>query len=81
VDLIIAAEFRKLSQKRNLSAVRAVVRVVAIMVKVRIVGEIDSVRAIGVHRPKVKGRDSVRSVRREDELRPVGAIGCVEIVD
>lgn len=82
MNLINAAlVFKKTSEKSNLGAVRAVIRVVAIVVKVAVVSEIGSVRAVGVHRPKVEGRDSVRSVRRKDELRAIGAIRCVVIVD
>jgi len=73
--------FRETSQKYNLTSVRAIVGVVAIMAKVAVVSEIDPARPVGVHRPKVKGRGSIRSVRGEDNFAAIGAVGRIIIIN
>ena len=81
MNLIVGAEFEKVGQKNNLGAVRAIVRVVAIMIKVAVVSEIDPICPIGVHCPKVKGRGPSRPVGGEHNLGAIGAVGRVVIIN
>ena len=68
------------SRKYNLAAVRAVVWVVAIMIKVAVVSEIDSVVPSGLIVQRLKG-SSIRSVGGEDNLGAIGAVGRVIIIN
>src|SRR4029077_5564565 len=63
------------------TSVRAIVGVVAIMAKVAVVSEIDPARPVGVHRPKVKGRRSIRSVRGKDKFAAIGAVSRIIIIN
>ena len=81
MNLRTGADFDKDSQENNLAAVRAVIWVIAVVIEVAIVSEIDPVRAIGAHRPEVKGRDTSRSVGGEHDLGAIGTVGRVKIVN
>jgi len=73
--------FKKTSEKYNLASVMAVVGIIAIMVKVAVVGEIDSTRPVWTHRPEIEGRSSIRPVGGEDNLGSIGAVGRIIIIN